>query len=149
MMGFEFIWRWQETSEGVVSLDADGGFDIAGYERMAQLLMFAPDSAAEELPGTGVSYRFTGGMDTITFNAAPSGDELFRIDMRKHAEGLTKELAASSTGRIPAGKMAVTGAGSGLRVRLCPWLIRVRREGGEVRVEGVRGVILYSIEKAM
>lgn len=146
MMGFEYVQRWRDAEGGFVSMDAESGFNVAGYDRMVQLPMFAPAGEARELPGAAATYRFTGGMDTLTFNAAPGGEELFRIDMRKHAEELTKELAASSTGRIPDEKMAVSAAGGGLRVKLCPWQIRADHSTGTVKIQHVRGVLLYSTD---
>jgi len=146
MMGVEYVTRWAESPEGIVTLEAEGGFDVNGYDRMLHATMYTRGIKSADLLKDSIVYRVTEGCKNMTFVSARTGADLLQIDLWSHIEPLLKEYSESADGRIANDKMSVSAAGNGLRVRVCPWLIQFQRHGGETRVTRVVATILYSVE---
>jgi hypothetical protein len=149
LMGLNYVSHWAEGPGGMVSLNADGAFELSGYNRMVHMPMFPWETAKIEVPADGISYRTTEGMSRIAFVDLRTGTEILQIDLRRHAEDLMKRFGASANDRVPHSALALSDSGNGLRVRICPWQIQIQQKGGETKVMRVDGVILYSLEKSL
>lgn len=146
MMGVEFYQRWAESPGGMVTLEAEDGFDVHGYDRMLRATMYESGTESADLLKDSITYRVTEGCKNMTFTSARTGAELLQIDLWGHIEPLLKEYRESADGRIANEKMSVSAAGNGLRVRVCPWLIQFQERGGETRVTRIVATILYSVQ---
>lgn len=146
MMGVEFTTRWVESPGGIVTLEAEGGFDVDGYDRMMRVTMYSEGIESADLLKDSIVYRVPEGCKSMTFISVRTGAELLQIDLWSHMEPLLREYGESADGRIANEKMSVRAAGNGLRVRLCLWLIQFRERGGETRVTWIVATILYSVE---
>lgn len=143
MMGVEYIPDWA----GSVILAAADPFDLTGYDRMAQMSVFARGVEKSDSLGDGISYSVTADLDTITFRPGPETEALLHIALQEHAERLVKEFKTSATRHIPSKKLAMSVAGDGLRICLCPWQVQVQARNGEMKVIRIDAVILYSRAK--
>jgi Domain of unknown function (DUF4153) len=148
MMGLEYVSRWAESQRGTVTFTAANPYDLTGYDRIAQLTMFARRIEHGDSLGEGVSYRVTADLDSLIFRGLPEGEGLLQIDLQRHAEQLLSEYDTSATGRIPGEKLAVESVGRGFRVRVCPWQLQLQRRDGEMKLVRIDAVILYSLENA-
>jgi hypothetical protein len=146
MMGFEYVKQWRDEPGGMFTLEPDGAFDPSGYDRLVQLTMDAPAGQENRLPGTGLTYRFTSPPDSLVFRKAETGGIVLALDVRAHAATLAQGRDTSAGDRLPADAMALRASAGGLRVQLCPWQIRADQSEGTVKLQHVRGVLLYSTD---
>ncbi len=147
MMGFEYVSHWATSPEGIVTFEAESPFDPQGYNRMATLQGFWRGGDRVTIASDGISYQISGGMESILFSAEGTGKDLVRINLLRHAEGLLERHRISPADRIPNEAMGIIAEGNGLRVKICPSRIEVRKNDGKRSISSITAILLYSFEK--
>jgi hypothetical protein len=147
LMGFQYVTYWAASPEGMVNFNAEGPFDPRGFDRMTIIQMFRAGGREVRLTSDSISYHISTERDSLVFCTIPSGKELVRINLLRHAEELLEKYRSAPTDHIPDEEMIIDASGNGLQVRLCPSWMQVQQQSGKTKLTGMTAVMLYSLER--
>jgi hypothetical protein len=147
MIGIEYlnIWYSPEGNEIHFSVDLRQMIEVQGYDHMIRAWHMSADQKHEEYIGTGISYRLSTALDTITFVHKVEGKpaDSLQIDLRPLVDKLVQDYNNVNVNNIPPETMSVSQVCPNLKVKIYLRYLNLHREAKEVKLVSYGGDILY------
>ncbi len=144
MMGITFVQPWEGARGGSVTLRANGGFPVTGYDRLARFSPYAGFNDRVDTLGGGVCIRSRDGINTLTFTGTDTSVQYLTVDLRGHAAAILQGYDRNVIKAVPDTIMMLRASGNGLDVCICPWSIDVWTKDDSTRITSMEAIVLFT-----